>query len=104
MDSPFKKNPSPDFSNPKFQHAYVQDAQDALSLLNKELAVNQAEQSLLKQRIRLMQEFLSDLPASDPQYSMILTQLQMDRIEIDELKRREESIVDHIKLVWLRAV
>jgi hypothetical protein len=31
------------------------------------------------------------------QYSMIVIQLQMDLIELDELKRREHSIADQIK-------
>lgn len=96
MGLPFKNESSPDFSVPQNQQAFVQDAHDALSLLKKEITVNQAEQNLLGQRIRLMKEFVGDLPASDPQYSMILTQIQMDEIEVDELKRREHSIVDQI--------
>lgn len=98
MDSLIKKDSSPDFSTPQHQQAFVQDANDAVSLLKKEIAVNQAEQNLLGQRIRLMKEFVKDLPASDPQYSMILTQIQMDQIEVDELKRREHSIADQIHL------
>ena len=98
MDSPIKTESSPDFSKPQNQQAFVQDAQDAVSLLQKEITVNQAEQNLLDQRIRLMKEFVKDLPASDPQYSMILTQIQMDQIEVDELKRRERSIAEQIYL------
>lgn len=96
MESPIKTELSPDFSLPKNQQAFVQDANDAVSLLKKEILVNQAEQNLLGQRIRLMKEFVSDLPSSDPQYSMLLTQIQMDQIELDELKRREHSISDQI--------
>lgn len=77
--------------------AFVRNAHDASSLYHKEIEVNQAEQSLVQQRIRLMEEFLNDLPSFDPQYSMIVIQLQMDLVELDELKRREHSIADQIK-------
>lgn len=97
MESPIKKESSPDFSSPQIQQAFVQDAHDLVSLLKKEITVNQAEQNLLGQRIRLMKDFVKDLPASDPQYSMILTQIQMDQVEIQELKRRETTIADQIK-------
>ncbi len=97
MDSPLKKETTPDFINAKAQQAFVQDAQNGADLLHKEILVNLAEQNLLVERIRLMKEFVNDLPSSDPQYSMILTQVQMDQIELDELKRREDSIVEKIK-------
>ncbi len=97
MDSPLKKETTPDFINAKVQQAFVQDAQNSADLLHKEILVNLAEQNLLVERIRLMNEFVNDLPSSDPQYSMILTQVQMDQIELDELKRREDSIVEQIK-------
>lgn len=97
MDSPLKKETTPDFINAKAQQAFVQDAQNGADLLHKEILVNLAEQNLLVERIRLMKEFVNDLPSSDPQYSMILTQVQMDQIELDELKRREDSIAEQIK-------
>lgn len=50
--------------------------------------MNQAEQNLLVKRVQLMKGFVNDLPSSDPQYSMLLTQIQMDQIELDELRVR----------------
>lgn len=76
---------------------YVQEAHDWVSLLYKELDVNRAEQALLAARIRMMTEFVNDLPASDPQYSMLRAQLTMDRVEIDELKRREGFIEQQLR-------
>ncbi|HSX25466.1 MAG TPA: hypothetical protein VLE89_00475 [Chlamydiales bacterium] len=92
-----KKESAPDFSNPSVEQAYVQEAHDVKSLLQKELDVNQMEQNLLQQRIAMMRSFINDLPASDPQYSMLLTQIQMDNIEMDELKTRETILIQNIE-------
>lgn len=80
--------PSPDFSNPRIQQEFVHDAKTSKSLMQKELSVNQAEQTLLAQRIATMKSLANDLPSSDPQYSMLILQVQMDKIELDELKAR----------------
>ncbi len=95
--TPFQKEPTPNFSNETFQKAFVHDAKSANSLIQKELSVNQAEQNLLEQRIRMMKEFINDLPSSDPQYSMMLTSIQMDQIELDELKIRASTLISQIQ-------
>lgn len=82
------KENTPDFSKPDAQNAYIGNTEDSKELMQKELDVNQAEQLLLQQRIDLMKAFVNDIPSSDPQYSMLLIQVQMDQIEIDELKTR----------------
>ena len=92
-----KKESAPDFSNPSVEQAYIQEAHDIKSLLQKELDVNQAEQNLLQQRIAMMSSFVNDLPASDPQYSMLLAQTQMDKIEMDELKTRETVLIQNLE-------
>lgn len=92
----FKKPETPNFSNPLTQSAFVQQAETAKEILFKELTVNQQEQNLLQKRIHMMNEFINELPASDPQYSMLVIQVQMDRIELDELKVRESML--HQKL------
>lgn len=91
-----KKESAPDFSNPAIQQEFVYDISDSKSLLQKELNINQAEQNLLQQRISMMKSFINDLPASDPQYSILLTQVQMDQIEMDELKTRETLLIQKI--------
>lgn len=78
----------PDFSKPEVRQAFVQNTQDGKSLLQKELNTNQEEQILLQQRIELMKTFINDIPSSDPEYSMLIAQVQMDQIELDELKTR----------------
>lgn len=80
--------------NKPFAQAYVQTTQDARGLLQKELIVNHSEQILLQKRIDTMREFICDLSASDPQYNMISLAIQMDQIELDELKTRELSLLD----------
>lgn len=95
----FKKPETPNFSNPAAQKAFVEDIRTTKELLLKELDLNRAEQTLLKQRIAIMKSFINDLPASDPQYGMMLIQSQMDQVEMDELKVRESAIVQQIEIV-----
>ncbi len=84
----FPKEKTPDFSKIEAQQAYVREAHDSKALMQKELDVNLAEQILLNQRVQLMKGFLNDLPSSDPQYSMLAAQIQMDQLELDELRVR----------------
>ena len=84
------KEKVPDFSKPVVQQSFVEEAHDSKALMQKELDVNQAQQALLDKRIRLMKSFINDLPSSDPQYSMLMRQVQMDQLELDELKLRAE--------------
>jgi hypothetical protein len=91
-----KKENTPDFLNPNTQQEYVQSAEDSKALMQKELDVNQAEQNLLRKRIALMKSFINDLPSSDPQYSMLVIQVEMDQIEVDELKNREILLIQKL--------
>lgn len=91
-----KKQGTSDFSNPAAQEAFVQETQTSKSLMQKELDTNQAEQLLLTQRIELMKSLVNDLPSSDPEYSMLLTQIQMDRLELDELKVRSTLLIQSL--------
>lgn len=92
----FPKKEVPDFSKAEVQQAFVQETHDSKSLMQKELDVNKAEQILLDQRIRMMKSFINDLPSSDPQYSMLIGQVQMDQIESDELKVREILLIQKL--------
>jgi hypothetical protein len=92
---PNKEN-APDFSNPSVQKAYIQDARTSKSLLQKELDLNREERNLLQKRILMMSDFINELSANDPQYSMLLTQVKMDQIEIDELKTREMWLIQNL--------
>ena len=97
MQLPFKKDLPPDFSKPDVRQSFVQGAHTAKELLQKELDINRAEQVLLKERVRLMNGFINDLPASDPQYGMLAAQAKRDQIELDELVRREETICSQLR-------
>ena len=92
-----KKETAPNFSNPAVRQAFVSDTTSKKQLFQKELDVNQAEQVLLLQRIRMMKEFINEIPASDPQYSMLAGQVQMDQIELDELKLRETLLIQKLE-------
>lgn len=91
-----KKEEAPDFSKPIVQQSFIEDTHDSKALMQKELDVNQAEQVLLDKRIRLMKTLINDLPSSDPQYSMLLMQVQMDQVEMDELKMRETLLIQKL--------
>ena len=97
MKSSLKKAPSANLSDPENQQAYLQDTHNGIDLLHKEIDINRAEQELITERIKLMTDFVNDLPSSDPQFSMLRAQIQMDQIELDEIKRRENTIVEHVK-------
>lgn len=92
-----KKESTPDFSNPAQQKSFIENTHSSKELMQKELSVNQAEQILLKQRVELMKSFINDLPSSDPQYSMMLAQVQMDQIELDELRTRETLLIQSLE-------
>ncbi|MBI3508401.1 MAG: hypothetical protein HY069_02025 [Chlamydiia bacterium] len=97
MDQPlFKKPVTPNFSDPATQLSFVEQTKSSKELMQKELDVNQSEQILLKQRIQMMEEFVNDLPSTDPQYSILSVQIKMDQVELDELKIQEQSL--HQKL------
>jgi hypothetical protein len=96
MQPPNKERAS-DLSKTEDQLAYVLEAHNAEALLHKELDVNLAEQGLLNQRMKMSKIYLNDLPSTDPNYTSLATQTQMDLIELDELKRREELISDRLK-------
>lgn len=78
--------------------SFIQETKNSKALFQKELDVNQAEQNLLVKRIDLMKSSINELSADDPQYSMLIAQLQMDRLELDELKRRESLLIEKLEI------
>ncbi|HSX38289.1 MAG TPA: hypothetical protein VLE95_05605 [Chlamydiales bacterium] len=93
----FKKYDTPDLSDPMMRRIFIEDAHSGIELMRKELSVNQMEQSLVTKRLEMMQTFANDLPSSDPHYSMLLAQIQMDLVELNELKLRESSLSSRLK-------
>jgi hypothetical protein len=98
MQNPLYKKPEdPSFKDPQTQNQFVKDTVSRKDLIAKELTVNRVGQELLKKRILIMTESLNDIPSSDPQYSMMAAQIQMDKIELDELKIREKKLGETIE-------
>lgn len=89
----FKKPETPDLSDPTIQRNFIEETRSGAELIRKELEVNQMEQSLLVKRLEMMESFVKDLPSYDPQYSMLLVQIQMDRLELDELRLRASILL-----------
>jgi len=67
-------------------------------LLKQEIEVNLQEQVLVNKRIILIKETFETLPNSDPEYAIFQTQLQMDQIQLDELKSRERDLRSSLDL------
>ena len=91
-----KRDNDPDFSNPEIQRVFIQNTVSAKELLQKELSINQGEQILLNERIRLMSSSMNAVPSSDPHYSLFAVQIKMDQIELDELRVREAQLSNEL--------
>ncbi len=99
MQNPLYKKPEdPSFKDPKTQEQFVKNTDSRRDLIVKELTVNRVGQKLLENRILIMTESLNNIPSSDPQYSTMAAQIQMDKIELDELKIREKKLSETIDL------
>ena len=92
MQNPLYKKPEA-----RTQNQFVKDTASNKDLMIKEITVNRVGQNLLAKRILIMTESLNDIPSSDPQYSMMVGQIQMDKIELDELKVREKKLLQTIE-------
>jgi len=71
---------------------YLDQNSRALAILQEELDVNLQEQILVKKRMRVIKDSFKEIPNTDPEYALLFTQLEMDQIELDELKYREGQI------------
>lgn len=93
MQNPLYKKPEDaNFTNPLAQQKFTDETQSSQELMQKEFDVNQVNQRLLEKRILIIEDTLNNIPSSDPQYSMLAAQLQMDKVELDELKIRSETL------------
>lgn len=80
-----------------FTQSNLSQKQKQLDLLMQELDVIDQEKILINQRIDTIKEFLKQLPSSDPQYVIYEDQVEIDRIALDEIITRQESLTDKIK-------
>lgn len=87
-----KKEQSRNFSSSKEQKAFVGETSETKELLQKEIDLNLIQQNVLQKKMATSLTLLNDLPSSDPQYSFLRIQSQMDQIELDELKIRESIL------------
>ena len=84
-------NPSNEFTNNNLDKKTKK-----LYLLQQELDVNLQQQVIVNQRINVIKESFHDISNTDPQYSVLFTQMEMDQVELDELKKRENDIKKEI--------
>ncbi len=70
----------------------LEDKSKKIDLLRQEIEVNLQEQILVNKRINLIKETFKNISNTDPDYAVLLTQLEMDQIQLDELKSRENIL------------
>ncbi|MBI5346728.1 MAG: hypothetical protein HZB76_06275 [Chlamydiae bacterium] len=80
-----------------FTQSNLSQKQKQLDLLMQELDVIDQEKILINQRIDTIKEFLKQLPSTDSQYVIYEDQVEIDRIALDEIITRQESLSDKIK-------
>ncbi len=98
MQNPLYKKPEDaDFKSPLSQKKFAEETSSDQNLMQKEVDVNRTNQTLLEKRILLMKETMNSIPSSHPQYSTMAAQIQMDKIELDELKIREQIIIKKLE-------
>ncbi len=84
-------------NNKSFDINHLDEKKQKYQLLQQDLDVNLEKQTIVTKRIKIIKEFLQDLPNTAPEYAIINTQLEMDRIELDELINRAEDLKFHLK-------
>ncbi len=77
----------------------IQNKDRAIDILKQELDVNAQEQVLIKQRISTIEDYLKSVENSDPQYALMLSQIEMDKIFLDELIQKQEDLVSKLKTI-----
>jgi len=81
----------------EFTINHLDQNQRDVALLKEELEVNLQEQILVNKRITTIKDSFKEIPNTDPEYALLLTQLEMDKIELDELFYRADQIKLKIK-------
>ena len=97
QDPLYKRDEDPSFQDEATQEHFVEDTDSDVELLQKELDVNETNQTLLIKRVRVMEESINDIPSFDHKYTTLVTQIQMDKIELDELKVRKEILINKLE-------
>lgn len=92
----FKRNEDPSIASLQYQNQFIEEAKTPKDLVQKELTVNKLYQQEIQKRIHILKESIQKLPHHDPNISFFMTQLEMDRIELDELKIREKELQKNI--------
>lgn len=55
------------------------------------------EQNIVNKRIKITKETLEEIPSTDPQYSILKDQIDIDRINLDELQKKVVVLEKKIK-------
>ena len=81
-----------DFESNDFTINPLDEKSRQIDLLKQEIDVNTQEQVLVNKRLTLIKDTFKAMPNTDPEYAILLTQLEMDQIQLDELKFRENAL------------
>ena len=92
----FRKNEDPSIADLQYQNQIIEETKSPKDLVQKELTINKLYQQEIQKRIHILKESIKNLPQHDPNITFLMTQLEMDRIELDELKIREKNLQKNI--------
>ncbi len=87
----------PPNEEPFSSEEYTNNLHNKRELLRKEFDTAKAEELLLLKQIAALEEKEAIIGSEDPEYSLVQTQLEMHQIELDELHRRMEDIVEKLQ-------
>lgn len=76
---------------------YSGDIKNPKELLRREFDAAKEEELLLFKRISALEEKEELIGREDPEYALLQTKLEMTQIELDELHRRMEDILEKLK-------
>ncbi len=66
-------------------------------LLIREIDVNLQEQLLITKRMEAMKDYMQDFPKYDPTYFSLDKQMLIDRLQLDELLKKEDDLILRLK-------
>jgi hypothetical protein len=88
-----------DNSTNSFEMSSLSSKNNKLDILRKDLEVNTEEQVIINKKLMILQDTINETANTDPSYALIQTQINMNQIELDEIKIRAEDLKKQLKII-----
>jgi hypothetical protein len=82
-----------------FEMRSLNSKKNKLAILKNDLEVNAEEQVIINKKLMILQDTINETPNTDPSFALIQTQINMNKIELDEIKIRAEEIKNQLKII-----